>query len=137
MNDFKNFFVRDFPFGDDPDEDVLDVDISKAQVEAKFNFNDGLFSSQEFFDLGFNYLTAHYLVMDLRASSQGIAGQWSWNQTGRSVGSVSESIQIPQQILDNPNYSFLTKTNYGAKFLSLILPQLIGQVFVVCGSTRP
>lgn len=137
VNDFKNYFVRDFPYGIDPDTSVLDVDIEKAQGEAKFNFSSRLASSQENFDILFNYLTAHYLCMDLRAASQGIQGQYSWIQTSRSVGSVSEGLQVPQRILDNPEFAMLSKTNYGGKFLQLILPRLSGQIFSVYGGTRP
>lgn len=84
----------------------------------------------------FNYLTAHYLCLDLRAASQGIQGQYSWVQTSRSVGSVSEGLQVPQRIMDNPELAMLTKTTYGGKYLQLILPQLSGQIFSVFGGTR-
>ncbi len=135
--DFKNYFVRDFPYGADPTTSILDSDITKAMGESKFNFVARFFSSQENFNIGFYYLTAHYLVIDLRASSQGIAGQFSWNESSKSVGSVSQSFSIPQRILDDPNFAWLTKTNYGAKYLMLIFPQLAGQMFSVCGRTNP
>lgn len=136
VNDFKNYFVRDFPYGTDINTSVLDQDISKAQDEAKFNFNAGFASSQEKFTILFNYLTAHYLVMDLRAASQGIAGKFTWLTSSKGVGSVSESFAIPDRILANPELSYYTETNYGAKYLSLILPQLSGQMFSVCGRTH-
>lgn len=136
VDDFKNYFVRDFPYGTDPDTSILDSDISKAMSEAKFNFNIRFASSQENFDLLFYYLTAHYLCIDMRNASQGIQGQYSWVQTSRSVGSVSEGLQVPQRIMDNPELAMLTKTTYGGKYLQLILPQLSGQVFTVCGGTR-
>ncbi len=137
VNDFKNYFVRDFPYGADPATSILDSDISKAQGEANFNFSSAFATSQENFSMLFNYLTAHYLVMDIRASSQGISGTYSWLESSKSVGSVSQSFSIPQRILDNPEYSYLSKTNYGAKYLSLILPRLSGQIFNVCGRTNP
>lgn len=135
--DFKQHFFRDFPFGDESDLDYVgDRDISKAIKEAKVNINQDLFADQCEFELGFLYLTAHYLVMDLRASSQGLSGQYSWLQQSKSVGSVSESFGIPQKILDNPIFAMLSKTNYGAKYLSLILPKMTGAVFAICGDTR-
>ncbi len=136
VNDFKNFFTRDFPYGTDPNTSVLDVDISKAQVEAKFNFNSAFASNQENFSLLFNYMTAHYLCLDLRAAQQGFEGQFSWVQTSKSVGSVSEGFQVPERIMANPEFAMLLKTNYGGKFLSLILPQMSGQMFSVFGGTR-
>lgn len=134
VSDFKNYFSRDFPYGSSNDT-VKNTDIQRAMGEAAFSFNEGLFTSQANYDIGFLLLTAHYLVMDLRASSQGIAGQYSWLENSKSVGSVSQSFAIPQRVLDNPEFSMLSKTNYGAKFLALLLPQLVGQVFTVCGRT--
>lgn len=136
VNDFKNYFVRDFTYGSDPSTTVLDSDISKAQNEAKVSFNSRFASSQQNFDILFNYLTAHYLVMDLRAASQGLSGQFSWAEAGKSVGSVSQQFSIPDRILQSPQYSYLSKTNYGAKYLMLILPYLNGAVFSVHGRTR-
>lgn len=133
---FKAYFTRDFPYGSTT-EQVMDADINKAIDEAKFNFNEALFGSQAEFNIGFLYLTAHYLVSDLQASSQGIAGQYNWLQTSKSAGNVSESFQIPDRILNNPEFAMFSKTRYGAKFLSLIMPRIIGQIFTVCGRTKP
>lgn len=125
---FKTYFFRDFPYGTTLDK-VTNQDITNALADAGFSFNEALFSTQANFTLGYLLLTAHYLVMNLRASSQGIAGQYNWLDASKSVGSVSEGFSIPQRILDNPNFAMLSKTMYGAKFLALILPQLIGNVY--------
>jgi hypothetical protein len=142
VNDFKNYFIRDFPYqpsGDpvDLNKYIQDVDIEKAQGEADFNFNQGFASSQANFSILFNYLTAHFLCIDMRNASQGIQGKYEWVQTSKSVGSVSVGMQVPQRILDNPELAMLTQTTYGGKYLQLVLPQLSGQVFSVCGGTRP
>lgn len=134
--DFQAYFVRDFPYGNTQDT-VMDSDITKAMAECKFLLNPSLFSDQNQYSIGFMYLTAHYLVMDLRMASQGIAGSYSWLSNSKAVGNVSESFSIPQRILDNPELAYLSKTNYGAKYLSLILPNLTAQVFVVRGRTLP
>lgn len=136
-NDFKNYFVRDFPYGTDPNTSILDSDIEKAQGEAKFNFNSALAPDQDAFSMLFNYLTAHYLCIDLRAASQGISGQYEWVVTSKSVGSVSEGLQVPERIMANPEFAMLSKTTYGGKYLQLILPKLSGQIFIARGSTRP
>lgn len=135
--DFKAYFSRDFPYNADPNIGITDADITKAQGEANFNINEGLFSSQANFNIGFNYLTAHYLTVDIKASSQGIYGSFNWPEQSKSVGSVSQSFSIPQRILDNPMFSFYTTSPYGAKYLNLILPQLSGQIFTVAGRTLP
>lgn len=99
--------------------------------------NPGLFSTQANYTLGYLMLSAHFLVLNIRSSSQGISGQYSWLQTNKNVGSVSEGLQIPQRILDNPEFAMLSKTNYGARFLMMVLPQLTGQIFNVYGRTLP
>jgi hypothetical protein len=135
--DFKNYFTRDFPYGTDPNTSVLDADIGKAYSQVNFAINPALFTNQENYTLGYLWLAAHWLVIDLRAASQGISGQYEWLTTSKSVGSVSESFQIPQRILDNPLFSGYSKTNYGAKYLQLLLPALTGNMFIACGRTLP
>jgi hypothetical protein len=134
--DFKAYFDRDFPFGV-TNAEVKDSDITRALTEAGLCINEALWSEQAEYTTGYFYLTAHYLVMNLRASSQGIAGNYAWLQNSRSAGSVSESVSIPEQILRSPTLSMLAKTNYGARYLEMILPKLIGAVHAVCGATTP
>lgn len=135
--DFISYFNRDFPYGTDIESQVTDADIVKAFSLTNINVNQALFANQEGYSVGYNLLSAHYLVMNLRASSQGINGQFAWLEAGKGVGSVNTSFSIPQRILDNPDWAMLTKTNYGAMFLQLVLPQMAGQIYTVAGSTRP
>lgn len=133
--DFKAYFTRDFVYGVD-NTTVTDNDISKALNLCAINFNPELFAYQSTYTIGFLLLTAHYMCMELRAATQGINGQFTWAMNSRAVGNVSEGITIPQRIIDNPEWMYFTKTNYGAEYLSLVLPQFSGQVFTVCGRTR-
>lgn len=135
--DFKAQFIRDFPYGDDPKTNIVDGDISNAFKYTNVNFNPSLFADQTSYTLGYLLLTAHYLVLNIRQSSQGISGQFNFTQASKGAGSVNEAFSIPQRILDNPEFAMLAKTNYGAQFLMLVLPQLSGQIFSVHGSTRP
>jgi hypothetical protein len=132
VNDFKGFFSRDFSYSE-----VSDCDIEKAFKEAKIVFNQGLFSNDESIEIGYLYLTAHYLVNDLRAALAGLEGSAMFIVSSRSVGSVSESYDIPQAYKDNPLFTFYTTSSYGMKYLSLILPVMVGNVGVVAGTTRP
>lgn len=127
--DFKNQFVRDFPYGTDKDKNVLDSDIATAFQSTNFNINQALFTDQGSYTYAYLLLAAHNMVLNLRASSQGINGQYNWLQSSKGVGSVSESFSIPDRILANPYLASLTKTNYGAQYLSLVLPLLAGQMF--------
>jgi hypothetical protein len=135
--DFKNQFIRDFPYGTDPSVSVLDQDIAGAFLFTNMSINQDLWPDQGSYTLGYLLLTAHYMVLNLRSSSQGLNGQFNWAQTQKAVGAVSESFQIPQRVIDNPELMLLTKTNYGATYLQLILPLLAGQMFSVMGRTKP
>lgn len=44
--DFKNNFVRDFPYGS-TSTSVMDSDINSAILDAFYNINQGLFGTQE------------------------------------------------------------------------------------------
>lgn len=145
--DFKAFFTRDFPYqpipfpvppGEaEPDKYVQDSDIEKAMLEAEMAINPALAPTQEQYNILFYYLTAHYLVGDLNASQDGLGGSFNWGETSRSVGSVSQGFQFPESVQKSPEYMFLSKTYYGAKYLSLILPLLKGNVQVIPGRTLP
>lgn len=137
VTDFKNQFVRDFPYGLDASTSILDADITSAFQFTNINFNPGFWADQASYTLGYLLLSAHYLVMNLRASSQGINGQFNFTQQSKNAAAVAEAFAIPQRILDNPDWAMLCKTNYGAQYLQLLLPQLSGQIYFVPGSTRP
>lgn len=134
---FKTQFIRDFPYGDDPNEAVLDADIASTFVYTNININQDLFADQSSYTLGYLLCAAHYLVMNLRASSQGINGQFAWLEQSKGVGAVNAAFAIPQRILDNPYWAAFTKSNYGMSYLHILLPQLSGQMFVVAGRTKP
>lgn len=137
VSEFKAYFTRDFPYSSDPNLGVGDNDITKAFGQTNFNINQELFPDQARYSVGYLLLAAHYLVTDLRMSSQGLNGQYNWAESSKSVGSVSQGFSIPQKILDNPYFSMLARTNYGAKYLELIIPQLAGAVFYTEGRTTP
>src|SRR3982750_511646 len=86
ITEFKTFFVRDFPFGSDPATSILDQDIANAYQLTNVNFNPDLWADQAAYTLGYLYLSAHYLVVNIQTSSQGIAGQYNWNANSKSVG---------------------------------------------------
>lgn len=135
--EFKAQFSRDFPYGTDPATSVTDADIVNAFNYTNVNFNPDFWIDQNAYSLGYNLLSAHFLVLNIRQSSQGISGQYNFGEQSKSAGQVSQSFAIPQRILDNPEFAMLTKTNYGAQYLFLLLPQLSGQIFSIHGSTRP
>lgn len=147
LDDFKSWFTRDFnyatPVGetestfDCPKDYVTDSDITKAYTEAKMNFNPGLFGVDAELKMSFLYLAAHYLVYDLQSSAAGVNSTGYFPVNSRSVGSVSESYQIPDWMMRDPILGSFMTTRYGQKYLSLVKPLLIGNVQVYIGNTTP
>lgn len=137
---FKAQFFRDFPYGGasgDPGSSVLDQDITNAFNLVDNKINPGLFGNQGQYGLAYLYLAAHFLVLNLRASSQGLNGQWNWAQNNKAAGGVSEGFEIPERIKNNPELMIYSKTNYGLLYLDMVLPYLEGQMFTVAGTTKP
>lgn len=134
--DFKSQFVRDFPYGTDSKTSILDADISYAFRMTNVNINQGLMADQSTYTMLYCLLAAHYLSLNIQASSQGFNGQYNFGQQSKGVGAISEAFAIPQRILDNPLFSMLCKTTYGAQYLQLLLPQLMGKMIGVYGPTK-
>lgn len=122
---------------DDQNNYILDDDINKAFAEAQLLFNQAFFGTDAQIKMGYLYLTAHYLANDIRTALQGVQSVGSQLVTGRTVGSITESYAIPQEYLDDPVLSFYTTTGYGLKYLSMVLPNIRGNVGVVAGWTLP
>lgn len=132
--DFKALFVRDFTYGSTPDT-VNDADITRAFSEAILVLNQAIYPNDATIKMMYLYLTAHYLVLDLRAASASLESGASFPVNSRTVGSASESYSIPQRYLDSPLLAMYTQTAYGMKFLSITLPNLVGNVVSVWGGT--
>jgi hypothetical protein len=136
VTDFKNYFVRDFPYGTNIEDNILDQDIQNALDIVALTINSGIMPTQEFYTTCFLYLAAHNMVESIKASTQGTSGIYEWLVASKAVGSISVSSAIPQYILNNPQFSMLTRTTYGARYMELIFPYLVGQMFTVCGRTH-
>ena len=136
--EFKAWFSRDFPYSEDGDlTGITDADILKAFAEASMNYNSSFFETEDQKKLGFLYLAAHYLVIDIQNSTQGLNGKYEGIMSNKSVGSVSVGYQIPDWVTSSPIYSLLSQSKYGMKYLSLIIPQLVGNIAAVRGCTHP
>jgi len=116
---------------------VTDNDISGAIFDAQYNVNQALFDGQAQFSRAFLYLAAHNLVEKLLAAGEGLASQYNWLTASKAVGSVQESFQVPERISKDPMLSAYSKTRYGALYLQIISPLLIGGVFTSYRRTLP
>lgn len=144
--DFKARFYRDFtykgvvnpaiPFEADPDF-VQDQDITNAFDDAKQLLNQGLFSDDSGIRLGYLYLTAHCLVLNIGNANAGLGATANMPVSSRSVGSVSESYAIPERYLKEPIFQPYIGTAYGLKYLTMVMPAMTGNVVSVHGATRP
>lgn len=137
IEDFKTHFFRDFKYGtlDETCDTIADEDLNKAFAEAKINFNQGLWGTQDQLKIAFLYIAAHYLVMDIQASKEGVNSSSAFPVNSRSVGSVSESYQIPEWVSKNAYLAHFASTRYGLKYCSLLKPRLVGNVAVFEGAT--
>lgn len=129
---FEAFFARDFEFTTDPANlDLVSVnDINRAITDALDNFAPGLFSTPNVATNAFMYLAAFCMVKNIQMSTKGIASQGKFMISGNSVGGVSTGYSIPEKYMKDPFIASLTANQYGQRYLDLILPYLIGNVFV-------
>lgn len=114
---------------------VWDADITEAYREACTTFNPALFGTDDQIRLGYLYLSAHYLVCDLRAN--GATSLAASAVQSRSVGNVSETYAVPKWMSEDPILSFYATTSYGQKYLNMISSGLVGHTVAVCGVTHP
>lgn len=113
--------------GDNTDQEkVTDFDIASAFGLAAVNQSLGLFGSQAALTRVINLLAAHYLCENLTAGGTGLGGKGEWLTASKSGGNVAEAYHIPPRILKSPYLAKLSKTTYGAQYLELLSPQLIG-----------
>jgi hypothetical protein len=125
--------INDWTLLKDISSYVLDQDIDRAFSEACPKFNNSLFGNNDSLKIGWLCLAAHFLVSNLK--SGGLDGSAPGFSNSRSVGSVSESLTIPDWMTSNPAFSFLSTTYYGLKYLNIIQPYLIGNVAAIYGGT--
>jgi len=137
IQEFKEYWSRDFPYSTDPKEGVTDSDIAKAFTQANFSINENLFGNQVDYTTAYMLLAAHYLVIDIRLATQGLNSTYQWAVASKSVGSVSESYAIPTKFQNSPYLTMLSQTGYGGKYLQLILPLMVGNVLSIPGRTLP
>lgn len=117
---------------------VQDSDITNAFAEAISVFNYGLYGDDQTITLAFLYLTAHFLAADLRAAiAGGIMASANLPVSSRSVGSVSEAYDVPQEYKDSPIFAQYATTYYGTKWLAMTLPATVGNMFSVGNPSHP
>lgn len=117
---------------------VLDSDIEKAYFQAKQFFNPALFDNENDLLSYICYLIAHYLVIDIQMSQEGVNSTGYYIPNHTTVGDVSESYSNPTNSQGDSFILYqLNQTRYGQKYLSLISPLLVGHFNSIRGTTTP
>lgn len=117
---------------------VLDSDIEKAYFQAKQFFNPALFDNENDLLSYICYLIAHYLVIDIQMSQEGVNSTGYYIPSHTTVGDVSESYSNPTNSQGDSFILYqLNQTRYGQKYLSLISPLLVGHFNSIRGTTTP
>ena len=128
---FKTYFSRgQFTYGDTLPE-IRDADIEAAIAEASAVWNEGIYPTEAVATIALYYLTAHFLLLDTESNGQAV-----YTQSSRSADGLSESVQLPADIMDGP-LAFYTTTYYGQKWIALTRPYMGGLVYCVAGATTP
>ena len=122
---------------DDIDNFIQDADITNAFAEAQTSFNQSLYGSDAIITLAYLYLSAHFLCHDMKAALGGLTAAGAMPVSSRSVGSVSESYDIPAAYKENALLAQYTSSAYGVKYLAMTLPALVGNFGSVAGGALP
>lgn len=131
---FKDHFDRgQFDYGADVPQ-VRDKDVESAIDEMSAVIDIQLYPTQKISTQAQAYMTAHFLTLDLGASDTG--GQPVFNQSSRSVGSISESLAIPGWMMEGTNAQYAI-TYYGQKWLMMVKQYTTGTMMIVGGGTQP
>ena len=135
--EFKTRLNRDFPYNSNIDLGVTDTDIAVAFQDTNADINTAMWANQQTYTIAYLLLAAHFLCINIRNASQGVMGQGTWIQNAHGVGSVSQSMTIPQKIQDNPAWAAYCSTSYGLKYVVMAVQQSVGVTFHIVGETQP
>ena len=141
VSDFKTMFDREFNYAGADDaanlKKIRDTDVTKAIACADVNFNDCLFGTDDKAKLAFLFLTASFLVENLRNSTNGLASQARFPIASKTVGGVTVQFQVPTRFQADPFVALMAGNGYGLMYLSMALPAATGQIFISPGGPKP
>lgn len=141
VTDFKAKFTREFVYGDGYDS-VRDPDIQRGLDECPPLFNEALLDATTDQASAYLYLAAHNMVMNIQG-----AGGLSAVSRGRGVRNVGEGVQVskgigqanvtyqvpPPRIAESPTLLYFFRTDFGQRYIQMMVSRLSGHMAVVCG----
>lgn len=138
--DFKAQFTREFVYGVTKDK-VMDADITRGLNEAMSVFNSGLWADDDERKTVFLYASAHFMVLNLQAAGglfiQGLGLGVQSRGTGviqsKSVGQVTIAYVLPESLTGDAILSGFMRTDFGLRYLQVLVPRLVGQCYTVEG----
>lgn len=135
VKDFQDYFDRDFDYT----EQIRTKDIENAILQAKTKFPARLaWGGDDIVKNAFLYLTAHYVISNVKAgggNATGLNSQGRFTASSKSVDGVSQTNVIPDKIAQHPSLWQYLKTSYGQIYLEL-MPPLIANVMIVESRTN-
>ena len=114
---------------------INDTDIEKAIGEMTAMLPEARFDTTTL-TLAQLYLTAHCLCNDIKTSNAGLASQISFPVQSKSAGSISTSYGIPQAFMAKEIYAFYLTSQYGLKYLAMLIPRIKGNIAIAYGWTQ-
>lgn len=124
--------------GDDTRMDmVVDADIAGGLQDAQYNGSQALFDTASTYGRALLYLAAHCMIEKIQMAGQGLASQYNWLTVSKGVGDVTSSFQIPDKIMRDPMLASFSTTRYGAMYLQIISPLLVGNITTAHRQTLP
>ena len=138
-------------------DSVTDADIQLAinTAQSGYNWNPALFDGTNIAPTGqppqsqqstaFMYFAAHILTLNIQAAgglkAEGMLGGVLSGSDGivesKSVGGISLSQSYPAWLKDNPALYSCLLTRWGRQYLDMLLPTLVGNMYVVDGQRLP
>lgn len=113
---------------------INDTDIEKALLEQEAMLPVARFDNVTL-AMAQKYLTAHCLCNDIKTSNAGLASQISFPVQSKSAGSISTSYGIPEGFMKKEIYAFYLTSQYGLKYLALLIPRIKGNIAIAYGWT--
>jgi len=148
LEKFKAQFNREFSYGPSLAQ-VQDNDIQRAINETSIAFNPGLWDgttplgSTTELNIVYLYVSAHFLALNVQGAGglssvnrgRGVKSAGGGTIQSKSVGSVSVTYVIPEDIQNSPILGQFMRTDFGQKYLTLLTPRLVGNVGLVSGQS--
>lgn len=139
--DFKAKFVREFVYGSGLDF-VTDPDIQRALDEVPPLFNQDLLDALVDQTSAYLYCAAHFLRMNIEGAGGLSAlprGRGARNSAvgvivSAGVGQVNVQYQVPPpRIADSPTLLYFFRTDFGQRYIQMVVARLAGNMSVVRG----